>query len=156
MEGQGLWLWFCEYHPATVLLILGIPYNLLQRLCEKPQQTQTVDIFSFSVLLAKMLTNELPEKKDHECQMLKIAVEHPNFTGLVRHSLSIEHEQRLSVQALIVHDLLSDLVVCIVWLMLQWCCVFVCRSIIIMTLCIMMCVCVCVCVSWCVTLCVYA
>ena len=75
---------------------------------EKPsQQTPKMDIFSFGVLLAEMLTNELPEKKDRECQLLKIAVEHPKFIGLVRHCLSTEHEQRPSAQELIVQ--LSDL-----------------------------------------------
>ena len=62
------------------------------------------------ILLAEMLTNELPEKKDRECQIcqiLKIAVEHPNFNGFVRHCLSIEHKQRPAAQAPIVQ--LSDL-----------------------------------------------
>ena len=38
-------------------------------------QTSKMDIYSFGVLLAEMLTNELPEKKDRHRQILKISVE---------------------------------------------------------------------------------
>ena len=64
-------------------------------------QTPKMDIYSFGVLLAEMLTNELPEKKDRQQQILKISVEHTHFTKLVRKCLSEERGSRPSAQELI-------------------------------------------------------
>ena len=61
-------------------------------------QTAKMDIYSFGVLLAEMLTNELPEKKDRHRQILKISVERPNFVELVRQCLSEEGDHRPSAQ----------------------------------------------------------
>ena len=64
-------------------------------------QTSKMDIYSFGVLLAEMLTNELPEKKDRHRQILKISVERPNFVELVRQCLSEEGDHRPSAQDII-------------------------------------------------------
>ena len=64
-------------------------------------QTPKMDIYSFGVLLAEMLTNELPEKKDRHRQILKISVERPNFIELVRQCLSEEGDHRPSAQDII-------------------------------------------------------
>ena len=61
-------------------------------------QTVKMDIYSFGVLLAEMLTNELPEKKDRHRQILKISVERPNFVELVRQCLSEEGDHHPSAQ----------------------------------------------------------
>ena len=65
------------------------------------RQTPKMDIYSFGVLLAEMLTNELPEKKDRHRQILKISVERPNFVSLVRKCLSEEGDHRPSAQEII-------------------------------------------------------
>ena len=65
------------------------------------QQSPKMDIYSFGVVLAEMLTNELPEKKHRHRQVLKISVEHPNFAELVRQCLSEERDYRPSAQQLI-------------------------------------------------------
>ena len=70
-------------------------------------QTPNMDIYSFGVVLAEMLTNELPEKKHRHRQVLKISVEHPNFAELVRQCLSEERDYRPSAQQLITQ--LSDI-----------------------------------------------
>ena len=64
-------------------------------------QTPKMDIYSFGVLLAEMLTNELPEKKDRHRQILKISVEQPNFVELVRQCLSEEGDYRPSAQEIV-------------------------------------------------------
>ena len=64
-------------------------------------QTTKMDIYSFGVLLAEMLTNELPEKKDRHEQILKISVERPTFITLVRQCLNEESDYRPSAQEII-------------------------------------------------------
>ena len=64
-------------------------------------QTAKMDIYSFGVLLAEMLTNELPEKKDRREQILKISVERPTFITLVRQCLNEESVHRPSAQEII-------------------------------------------------------
>ena len=60
-----------------------------------------MDIYSFGVLLAEMLTNELPEKKDRHRQILKISMEQPNFVELVRQCLCEEGDHRPSAEHII-------------------------------------------------------
>ena len=64
-------------------------------------QTPKMDIYSFGFLLAEMLTDEIPEKKDRHCQILKISVEHPRFVELVGQCQSEERENRPTAQELI-------------------------------------------------------
>ena len=64
-------------------------------------QSPKMDMYSFGVLLAEMLTNELPEKKDRHRQILKISMERPNFIELVRQCLSEEKDHRPSAQDII-------------------------------------------------------
>ena len=53
----------------------GNPFYAAPESKDPELQTAKMDIYSFGVLLAEMLTNELPEKKDRHRQILKISVE---------------------------------------------------------------------------------
>ena len=79
----------------------GNPFYAAPEAKDPDIQTSKMDIYSFGVLLAEMLTNELPEKKDRRRQILKISVERPNFIELVRQCLSAEIDCRPSAQEII-------------------------------------------------------
>ena len=79
----------------------GNPFYAAPESKDPDLQTPKMDIYSFGVLLAEMLTNELPEKKDRHRQILKISVERPNFIELVRQCLSEEGDRRPSAQDII-------------------------------------------------------
>ena len=79
----------------------GNPFYAAPESKDPDLQTPKMDIYSFGVLLAEMLTNELPEKKDRHRQILKISMERPNFVELVRQCLSEEGDHRPSAQELV-------------------------------------------------------
>ena len=79
----------------------GNPFYAAPEAESPTQQTPKMDIYSFGVLLAEMLTNELPEKKERYRQIVKITVEHPTYTEVVRQCLSEDRDQRPSAQELI-------------------------------------------------------
>ena len=79
----------------------GNPFYAAPESKDPDLQTPKMDIYSFGVLLAEMLTNELPEKKDRHRQILKISVERPNFIELVRQCHSEEGDHRPSAQDII-------------------------------------------------------
>ena len=82
----------------------GNPFYEAPEAKDPDLQSPKMDIYSFGVLLAEMLTNELPEKKHRYRQILKIEIHHPNFIELVRQCLSEEIDHRPSAQ-----DLIADL-----------------------------------------------
>ena len=63
-------------------------------------QSLKMDIYSFGVLLAEMLTNELPELKDRHRQILKISIEHYRFYDLILNCLHEDRDQRPTTQQL--------------------------------------------------------
>ena len=77
----------------------GNPFYVAPESKDPDLQTPKMDIYSFGVLLAEMLTNELPEKKD--CHRQKISMERPNFVELVRQCLSEEAKDRPSAHEVI-------------------------------------------------------
>ena len=79
----------------------GNPFYAAPEAKDPDLQTPNMDIYSFGVVLGEMLTNELPEKKHRHRPVLKISVEHPKFTELVRQCLSEERDYRPSAQQLI-------------------------------------------------------
>ena len=79
----------------------GNPFYAAPESKDPDLQTPKMDIYSFGVLLAEMLTNELPEKIDRHRQILKISVERPNFVELVRKCLCEEGDHRPSAQEII-------------------------------------------------------
>jgi serine/threonine protein kinase len=79
----------------------GNPFYAAPESKDPDLQTAKMDIYSFGVLLAEMLTNELPEKKDRHEQILKISVERPTYIKLVRQCLNEESVHRPSAQEII-------------------------------------------------------
>ena len=79
----------------------GNPFYAAPESKDPALQSPKMDVYSFGVLVAEMLTNELPEKKNRHRQILKISVERPNFIELIRQCLSEEKDYRPSAQEII-------------------------------------------------------
>ena len=74
----------------------GNPFYVAPESKDPDLQTPKMDIYSFGILLAEMLTDELPEKEERQRQILKISIEHPDLSELVRRCLSAERDLRPS------------------------------------------------------------
>ena len=79
----------------------GNPFYAAPESKDPDLQTPKMDIYSFGVLLAEMLTDELPEKEERQQQLLKISIDHPNIIELVRRCLKDERDHRPSAHEII-------------------------------------------------------
>ena len=79
----------------------GNPFYAAPEAKDPDLQTPKMDIYSYGVLLIEMLTDELPEKKDCQRQLLKISIEHPDLIELVRRCSSNEKDHRPSAHEII-------------------------------------------------------